>query len=75
MGKTWKQQKPKSASWRTAKLFAVDLYISRLPVCGGRFCFAVVGRKHVRLCEAGSNIKMKIRRAEWDTLGKREIAV
>lgn len=74
MGKTYQQYKPKSASWRTAKLFAVDLYISRLPICGGRFCFVVVGRKHVRLVEVISNIKMKIRRAEWDALGKREIA-
>jgi hypothetical protein len=61
MGKLFKQSKPKSASWR-------------LPICGGRACWVIVGRKHVRICEAFSNIKMKIRRAEWDALGKREIA-
>ena len=74
MGKLFKQSKPNSASWRTAKLFNVDLYISRLPICGGRACWVIVGRKHVRLCEAFSNIKMKIRRSEWEALGKREIA-
>ena len=74
MGQLYRQSKPKAASWRTAKLFNVDLYINRLPICGGRACWVIVGRKHVRLCETFSNIKMKIRRTEWDALGKKEIA-
>jgi hypothetical protein len=67
-----KKSKPKGNSWKTAKLFDADLYISRLPICGGRMVWAVVGWKRVRCCEAFSNIKFSLSRKEWDSTAVKE---
>lgn len=74
MKRSTKRTKPKGSSWRTARCYLVNLYLARLPICGGRMVWAVPGRKWVRCCEAISNIKFKLSRAEWDALGNtREI--
>ena len=73
MKRVTRNTKPHSKSWRTAKAYYVDftsIYLrkinQRLPVSGGRICWAVVGRKHVRICLPVCNTKFRMRRSEWD---------
>ena len=81
MKRTTLATKPKGKTWRTAKAFNVDftsIYLrkinQRLPVSGGRLVWAVVGRKHVRICLPVSNTKFRMRRSEWDISPVRGIA-
>lgn len=81
MKRTTRNTKPHGKSWRTAKAYDVDftsIYLrginQRLPVSGGRMVWAVVGRKHVRICTPVTNIKFRMRRSEWDMSPVRGIA-
>lgn len=60
--------KPKEKAWSTAKLFKADIYNLRLPVCGCRLIWAVVGHKWVRCCTPITNIKWRMKRTEWDQM-------
>lgn len=60
--------KPTEATWKNAKLYEVRLMDSRLPVCGTRMVWAVVGYKWVRICTPIQLDKFRMRRAEWDAL-------
>lgn len=62
------KHKPKEKSWSTAKLFKVYFKEMRLPVCGLRYVFAVVGHKWVRICIPIHNIKFKINRSIWNKM-------
>ena len=53
-------------TWRTANLWDINLYITRLPLCGQRHMWVKVGRKYVTMCEPISHIKFRIRKSEWD---------
>ena len=46
----------------------------RLPVSGGRICWAVVGRKHVRICLPVCNTRFRMTRDQWDRSPVRAIA-
>ena len=58
--------RPDGQRWQKAELYRVALYNSRLPVCGCRLVWAIVGWKWVYVCTPVTNIKWKMRRAEWD---------
>ena len=60
--------KPTSKSWSTAKLFNVYFKDLRLPICGLRYCWAVIGHKWVRVYIPISTIKFKVRRSQWDQM-------
>ncbi len=81
MKRITRSTKPKAKSWRTAKAFSVDfttIYLrkinQRLPVSGGRICWAVVGRKHVRICLPVCNTRVRMTRDRWDRSPVRAIA-
>ena len=81
MKRVTRSTKPQGKTWRTAKAFSVDftsIYLrkinQRLPVSGGRIVWAVVGRKHVRICLPVCNTKFRMRRSEWDMSPVRGIA-
>jgi len=59
--------RPQGKTWSTAELHRVYLGL-RAPsgMAGLRLVWAIVGYKWVRLCTPGTNIKIKIRRNEWD---------
>ena len=61
--------KGKILAHRASVLFSVDfttIYLrkinQRLPVSGGRICWAVVGRKHIRICLPVCNTRFRITR-------------
>lgn len=58
--------RPDGAKWQKALLYRVALYNNRLPVCGCRLVWAIVGWKWVHVCTPVTNIKWKMRRSEWD---------
>ena len=81
MKRITRNTKPKAQSWRTAKPFSVDftsIYLrkinQRLPISGGRICWAVVGRKHVRICLPVCNTRFRMTREQWDRSPVRVIA-
>ena len=73
MKRITRSTKPKAKSWRNAQAFSVDfttIYMrkinQRLPVSGGRICWAVVGRKRVRICLPVCNTRFRMTRDQWD---------
>ena len=60
--------KPKEKSWVSAKLFHVYFNQMRLPICGLRFAWAVVGHKWVRVQLPFCSTKFKLRRSIWDQM-------
>ena len=70
-----RKTKPSAATWRTAKLFDVNLYHHKAPLCGQRLIWVIVGRKWVRFHSTIGNIKFKLRKSDWDAISyKVEIA-
>lgn len=65
--------KPSEKSWSTAKLFKVYFNEMRLPICGLRYAFAVVGHKWVRVCIPIHNIKFKINRSMWNKMDVQQL--
>ena len=81
MKRITRSTKPKAKSWRTAGAYWVDftsIYMrkinQRLPVSGGRICWVVVGRKHVRICLPVCNTRFRMTRDQWDRSPVRAIA-
>ena len=81
MKRITRSTKPQGKTWRTARAYSVDftsIYLrkinQRLPVSGGRICWAVVGRKHVRICLPICNVKFRMTRDQWDHSPVRAIA-
>jgi len=73
--RTTKKTRPAGKTWKTARLFDVSLYDSRLPVCGQRYLWVVVGRKWVRACTPIDNMKFRMTRAVWNAISyRKEIA-
>ena len=60
--------KPTSKSWSTAKLFNVYFNDLRLPLCGLRHAWAVIGHKWVRICIPFHDVKFKVTRSQWDQM-------
>jgi hypothetical protein len=70
----FRNTKPATNSWRTAKPFSADLYNLRWPLAGTHMIWAVVGHKWVRVYKPVTNVRFKIKRADWDLTAKREVA-
>ena len=60
--------KPQAATWRTAKLWDVNLNTVKTPICGQRRMWVIVGRKHVRFHNIIGSLKFRLSRADWDAL-------
>ena len=61
--------KPPEKTWAKSTLHRVYLGVKApAGMAGLRLVWAVVGYKWVRLCTPITNIKLRIRRSEWDRL-------
>lgn len=63
--------RPQGKTWKTAKLYRVYLGLG-FPVCGFRFIWAVVGRKHVRLCTPITLIKFRTTLVKWQAIDPKD---
>ena len=63
--------RPQGKTWRTANLYRVYLGMG-FPVCGLRNVWAVVGRKHVRLCTPITLVKFRMSLASWEAIDPRD---
>lgn len=61
-------KRPSGQRWQAAKLYRVDLYETRFPLCGTRMMWVRVGHKWVHLAAPNQLDKFKIRRSEFDKL-------